>query len=171
MKLWLTCAALATVLVGCGGGSDAPNVPVNQPPELSDITDQIIGANKADQPVGFSVSDEQPGTVTVTVTSEDQTLLPDAQQSVDGNGAQRNALLTPRVDELGNSMITITATDAAGLSSSVSFRIDVMPEEKSMSEFARTTFVDAADDDPALINAVVFMADADEDDFADLIAE
>ena len=40
-----------------------------------------------------------------------------------------------------------------------------------MQQFIRAAFASSADDDPELINAVEFAQDADDDDFADLLAQ
>ncbi|MFK7887716.1 MAG: hypothetical protein AB8G16_12730 [Gammaproteobacteria bacterium] len=167
----LSLLALAVTLTGCGSGSDDPLPPENQAPKLSAIADQTITANQPDQSVGITLSDEAPNSVVVTITSTDQPLLPDAEQKTGGQGTGRLAILTPTADEAGQTMVTITATDTAGLTDSIEFMLTVLPEQKSMQQFARTTLNLPADAEPELVNAVEFMQDAEDDDFADLFEQ
>lgn len=170
----LTYISLVTAslwLAGCGSSSDDPKPAENQAPKLSAIADQSITANQPDQSVGITLSDEQPGTVTLAVASDSETLLASDMLRTSGTGTGRLALITPVADESGQAMVTITATDAQGLTDATSFTLTVTPEQKSMHQFARATLDLDADDDPELINAVEFMQDADEDDFADLFEE
>ncbi len=157
-------------LAACGGSGDDPQ-PINQPPALSAIADQSITANGTSQPIAFSISDEAADEVTLTVSSDRQNLVADDNIALDGNGSARSLTVTPSIDEAGDAFITIVATDGQGLSAGTSFLLTVTPEQKSMQQFARDTFAEGADDEPALINAVEFAEDAENDDFADLLAQ
>ena len=157
-------------LAACGGSGDDPQ-PVNQAPTISAIADQSIAANGTSQPIAFSLDDENVGDLTVAVSSDRQNVVPDDGIALDGDGAARTLTVTPRIDEAGDAFITIVATDRQGLSAGTSFLLTVNPEQKSMQQFARDTFAEDADDEPALINAVEFAEDAEDDDFADLLAQ
>lgn len=163
--------ASSGLLVGCGGGSSDPTPAMNQAPKLSAIADQGIVANQPGQSVGFSVTDEQPGSVSVTVSTDSMSLLPPANQTVSGTGAARTALLSPAPDELGQAVVTVLATDTAGLTDQAQFVVTVTAQQLSMQQFARTEIDRSADDEPELINAVEFTQDAEDDDFADLFVE
>jgi len=163
--------ALASLgLAACGGSGDDPQ-PVNQAPTISAIADQSITANGTSQPIAFSISDEAAAEVTVTVSSDRQDVVADDGIALSGSGSARSLTITPRIDEAGDAFVTIVATDRQGLSAGTSFLLTVSPEQKSMQQFARDTFAEDADDEPALINAVEFAEDAENDDFADLLAE
>ena len=68
-------------------------------------------------------------------------------------------------------MITTVVTDREGLSASSAFVLTVVPEQLSIQQFARSTFAEADNDEPTLINAVEFLQDADGDDFTDLFLD
>ena len=82
----------------------------------------------------------------------------------------RTLTVNPVVDMTGDAMITIIVRDAENLAASSSFLLTVTAEQKSMQQFTRDNFVSTPDDEPELINAVEFAQDADDDDFADLLA-
>lgn len=161
----------AAALTGCGGGSDNPKPAQNLAPVLSAIADQSIIANQVEQTVAVSVADEDPATVTLDISADEKMLLPDADQKTRGQGSGLLAVLTPTPDESGQATVTVTATDAQGLTDSTRFMLTVVPEQKSMQEFVRTTIELAPDAEPELVNAVEFLQDAEEDDFSDLFAE
>ena len=103
--------------------------------------------------------------------SDRQQVVPDDGLVLAGSGADRTITVTPVDDVTGDAFITIVVTDPTGLSASASFLLVVDPEQRSMNQFARDTFATEADDEPVLINAVEFVMDAEEDDFADLLAQ
>ena len=170
-RFTLLLAAIGVMLAACesdGGGGPAP---VNAAPTVSAIADTGITANRTSPAIGFTVDDERPDSLTIVATSDRQQLLPDAGLVINGSSSARSLAATPVIDELGDALITIVVTDTAGLSASTAFLLTVDPEQKSMQQFARDAFAADANDEPALINAVEFAQDADEDDFADLLVD
>lgn len=168
---YVTLAVVSALVAACGGGSPDNRAPVNQAPNITAIADQSTVANNASQPIAFSVADEQVGSLAISVTSDRQQLVPDSGLSLDGSGTARALTVTPIIDMTGDAFITIIITDQEGLSASTSFSLAVNAEQKSMQQFARDTFATSEDDEPVFINAVEFSQDADDDDFADLLAQ
>ncbi len=160
---------VVSLLAACS--SDSSGERENIAPILSDIASVNTSANAVTQPISFTVFDESLSTVSFDVSSDRPAVVSNDAILVGGSGSMRSLEITPVADTTGDSMITIIATDAAGLAASTSFLLTVVPEQKSMSQFARDTFTATDGDDPALINAVEFDQDADEDDFADLLAQ
>lgn len=170
--LYVSLAALTALLAGCGGSSgDRAPVDQNQAPTISAIADQATSANQESAPIAFSVMDENVTGLTISVTSDRQNVVPDSALALSGAAASRSLTATPVIDTTGDAMITIIATDDGGLSASTSFLLTVNAEQRSMAQFARDTFVTAEDDEPELVNAVEFLQDAEDDDFADLLAQ
>ena len=170
MKTLYASAALGVLLAACSdGGPNRP--PTNQAPGITSIADQTTAANASSAAITFSVSDEQVGALSLSATSDRQQVVPNDGLLLGGTGAARTITATPLEDVAGDTFITIVATDAGGLSASTSFLLVVEPEQRSMQQFARDTYATDADDDPVLVNAVEFAMDAEDDDFADLLAQ
>ena len=89
--------------------------PVNDPPSISDIADQVTGQQVPIGPLGFTVSDidNAAGSLTVTATSSNQTLVPDGNLSVGGADENRTLTATPAAGESGTTTITVTVGDGA----------------------------------------------------------
>ncbi|MDJ0910998.1 MAG: hypothetical protein QNI99_17585 [Woeseiaceae bacterium] len=165
-------ALTASLLAACGGsGSGGGQQPVNVAPTISPIADTDTVANAASQPIIFSLTDEDVSSVAISVSSDRPGVVPNDAISVSGTGAVRRLEIVPVVDTTGDAMITVIVQDTEGLGASSSFLLTVVAEQQSMSQFTRDMFLGAADGEPALINAVEFEQDADEDDFADLLAQ
>ncbi|MDX1515590.1 MAG: Ig domain-containing protein [Woeseiaceae bacterium] len=161
-------AAAAAILLGACSSSDAPN----QAPVVGAIADQAISANKASAPIPFTVSDESAGSLSLSAVTENPDVIPEDGLSLGGAGTNRTLTVTPVPDTTGDSFITVIATDPAGLASSTSFLLTVEAEQRSLQAFTRDEFaVDADDGEPVLVNAIEFQQDADNDDFADLLAQ
>lgn len=172
MTIKYVCLIVAgAFLAGCSGGGGVGQVPANQAPTISSIADQVVVANAVSDPIPFNVSDDQLSALSLSITSDRQDVVPNANLSVVGSGAARSIVVTPVSDTVGDALITIIASDPSGLSASSAFFVTVDAEQRSMQQFAREEFATEADDEPSLINAVDFLQDAEEDDFADLLAE
>ncbi len=172
MRLTTTGLVLvAALLAACSSDSTGDRQPANQPPTVSAIPATNTVANTPSQPIAFSVSDENLAALAISASSDRPELVPNDAFVIAGTGAQRSLTITPVVDRKGDAMITVIARDANGLAASSSFLLTVAAEERSMQQFARETFLGSEDDEPALINAVEFTQDADDDDFADLLAQ
>lgn len=163
-------ALLGLIAAGCDGSGSLP-APVNQAPTISTIPDQSTEANQQSAPIAFTVADEQVSSLAVTAMSDNQHVVPDAALELGGAGTSRTLRATPELDMLGDAFITIFATDAQGLTASESFLLTIDPQQASMQQFTRTSFALAEDGEPGLINALQFDQDADNDDFADLLAQ
>lgn len=157
-------------LAACdNGGDDGP--PPNAAPVLGDIADQSTPANAPSAAIGFTVTDEDANAMTFALSSDNETLVANDAIVLGGGGANRSVTITPTPDMLGDAMIIIIGTDTAGLQASTSFLLTVTAEQKSMQQFTRDTFADSPDGDPELVNAVEFTFDAEDDDFADFLAQ
>ena len=172
MKIRYATVALAGLLVAaCDSGSNTTTPAVNQAPTISAITDQSISANQASQPIGFTVTDEQVGSLGFSLMSDNNDVVPNHGLALGGNGASRTLTAMPVADTIGDAFVTIIVTDSAGLSASTSFLLTVDAQQKSMQQFTRDSFDAEADGEPDFVNAVEFAQDADDEDFADLLAQ
>ena len=172
MKTKLYFLLLAAVFAAGCGSSNNNLPPVNVAPTIAAIADQAIEANVQSMPIDFTVSDDQPiANLTIAVTSSDSDVVPDDGITVGGSGGSRSLIITPVIDTVGDTLITVMVTDSAGLSASTAFMLSVNPQQASFQQFFRSTFADAATDAPRPINAIEFDQDAAGDDFADLLAQ
>ena len=101
--------------------------PENTDPTVSVVADQTSVVGPAVGPLAFTVGDaETPAdSLRVTATSSDQQLLPEAQISVTGNGADRQITLTPVPGRTGTTTVTLSVTDTGGRTVSTQFRVTV----------------------------------------------
>ena len=75
---------------------------VNDPPTTSDIPNQTIPQNTVLGPIEFTVGDVESGTaLTVSATSDNQTLVPNGNIVLGGSGASRTITITPAADRAG----------------------------------------------------------------------
>jgi hypothetical protein len=116
--------ASASFNVTVSGG--APNTP----PTISDIAGVITRKNSASPVIPFTVSDAQTalGFLTVTAESSNTTLIPVDNIFFGGSAGNRTVFITPGLDQTGTATITLTVTDAGGLTDSTSFPITVTDE-------------------------------------------
>ena len=161
---------IGLLVAGCGG-SDFSTAPANLAPTISAIPDQNTVANTTSAAIPFTVTDEQASGLSITANSDRQQVVRDSALELGGSGTARTLTVTPVIDTLGDAFITIIVTDQQGLMASASFLLTIDPQRESMQQFTRDTFAESADDDPAFVNAVEFTQDADDDDFADLLAQ
>ena len=169
MKFKIQIITLLSLLVaGCGGSGSAP-APVSTAPTLSAIADQSTNATASSSAIAFTVTSAS--SLSFSISSDNQQVVPDAGIDLTINGASGSITVTPVIDTLGDAFITILATDQAGLSASTSFLLTIIPQQLSFQQFVRAEFAKPQDSEPALVNAVAFDQDADNDDFADLLAQ
>jgi hypothetical protein len=103
--------------------------PVNDPPTLSGIPNLTIDEDTATGPLSFSVSDaETPAAnLSVTPTSSNPGLVPNANLALGGSGANRTLTVTPLSNISGMTTITLTVNDNSGGTASTSFVLTVNP--------------------------------------------
>ena len=167
-------ALLALLLIACGGSGGGAGAPqLDNPPSISAIDDRTIIANQAVEPIGFTVTDDRTATkaldLAVMVLRGDVVSADGVRLA--GDDDKRSLLVTPREDEVGTAEISIIVTDAAGLSDAANFRFTVAPQRQPIAGFTRVQFAATADGDPALVNAIEFEQDADDDGFEDLLSQ
>ena len=116
----------------------------NAPPVLSGIDDQRTTSGDAID-IPFSISDEDPSSVTVIGVSGDPTLVADAAIEVLASGADRTLRITPAPFGTGDVTITLTALDEGGLEDTQAFALEVA--EPFEAPPAKLTASDAGDGD------------------------
>lgn len=101
--------------------------PVNDSPNISNIADQSVNQNETTSTLTFTVSDvESPaGTLTLAAISSDQTLVPNSNIVLGGNGSNRTVRVTPLSGKYGSAVITVTVADGTGGVNSDSFILSV----------------------------------------------
>ena len=100
----------------------------NSAPTISDIADQATDEDVTVGPLSFTVSDAETsaGDLTVTATSDDQALIPDANVVSGGSDSNRTITLTPAENQGGTATITVTVSDGE-LTASDTFQVTVTP--------------------------------------------
>jgi hypothetical protein len=78
-------------------------------------------------PTSFTIGDVETATTSlvVTATSSNQTLVPNANITLGGTGADRTITITPAVGQQGTTTITVNVADANGGSTSTTYNIAV----------------------------------------------
>ena len=86
---------------------------VNDDPTISSIVDQAAPANSPTAPIAFTIDDIEtdPGSLTLTGTSSNTTLVQNASITFGGSGEDRTVTITPEPNQSGTSTITITVDD------------------------------------------------------------
>jgi hypothetical protein len=113
-------SGITTITVNVSDGTDTSSDTflltvnaVNDAPTISDIPDQITSEDTSIGPIGFTVGDvETPAaSLTVSGTSSNQTLVPNANITFGGSGASRTVTVAPAADQFGSTVITVTVSD------------------------------------------------------------
>jgi len=101
--------------------------PVNDAPTISAIADQTINEDAATGALAFTIGDiETPGTLQVTRSSSNTTLIPIANVVLGGSGASRTVTITPALNQSGTSTISITVDDGTS-TTTLDFVVTVVP--------------------------------------------
>ena len=85
----------------------------NTPPTISDITNQSTPLDTPEGPLAFTVGDAQTAAASLVVagSSSNTTVVPNANISFGGSGANRNVTITPAANQAGSATITVTVSD------------------------------------------------------------
>jgi hypothetical protein len=107
-----------------GGGTQPPLT--NSAPSITAIAAQTVSAGNAAGPLSFTVSDKETaaGSLTVTGSSANTTLVPNANIVFGGSGATRTVKVTPAANQTGSTTITIKVSDGTN-TTSTSFGLTV----------------------------------------------
>jgi hypothetical protein len=127
-----TGTATVTLTVTDAGGLTATDTftltvsSLNTPPTISDVTNQTSTGSSVG-PLAFTIGDAQTvaGSLIVTRSSSNTTLLPLANIVLGGTGANRTVTVTPAAGQTGTATVTLTVTDAGGLTATDTFTLTV----------------------------------------------
>lgn len=88
-------------------------VPVNLPPSMSAIADQVllVGGSSPVLPLVVGDIESGPDALVLSVSSSDPALLPVSDITVGGSGAWRTVLIAPSTRSGGTVVVTLTLTD------------------------------------------------------------
>jgi hypothetical protein len=108
-------------------------VTVSGPPTISDVVDATIDEDAAAGPFNFTIGDDltAAGSLVLSATSSNSTLVPNANIQLGGSGSARTVLVTPAANASGTATITLTVTDAGGLTATDTFTVTVNPTNDS----------------------------------------
>src|SRR5206468_86933 len=99
----------------------------NLAPQITSIQNVVGTMNTASGPLWFGIADAETaaGSLAISATSSNTTLLPNANVTFGGSGADRTFTLTPAANQTGASTVTVTVTDAQGQTASAVFTYSV----------------------------------------------
>ena len=142
---------------------------VNDPPIISDISDQTIAEDGNSGALSFTVTDVDTAatSLTVTATSANGTVIPTGNVVFSGTGTDRTVTITPvinkntwnRIGSIDNPiLITLTVSDGA-LTDSDSFNVTVTPLNDAPVAIADSTSVN----EDSFVNILALANDTDVD--------
>ncbi len=106
-------------------------------PVLEDITDKTTNQNQA-LAISFSIGDST-GDVTVTATSDNQTLLPNGNLSLSTVGVVRTLVMTPAQNQVGSALITVTVAGAPVATDTFTLTVNPVNQRPSFTAGANQT--------------------------------
>lgn len=120
---------------------------VNDPPTISDIANQTANQDTATNALTFTIGDVEtvPGSLTMSGSSSNTTLVPNANVVFGGSGANRTVTVTPATNQSGTTTITVTVSDGA-LTASDTFVLTVVAPNQAptISDIANQTILTGA---------------------------
>jgi glucose/arabinose dehydrogenase len=98
----------------------------NTPPTISAISAVTTNEDTPTAAIAFTVGDNETpaGNLTLSGSSSNPTLVPNANIAFGGSGANRTATITPALNQSGTATITVTVSDG-GMSTPTSFGLTV----------------------------------------------
>jgi hypothetical protein len=113
---------------------------VNTAPTISSIANRTVNTGTSTGPIAFTVSDAETSasSLTVSASSSNPTLVPNANIVLGGAGSSRTVTVTPAANKTGTATITLTVSDGA-LSKSTSFVLTVGSQPVNALTFASTS--------------------------------
>src|SRR5262245_19112777 len=140
--------------------------PVNDAPTITSIANQTTTVGTTVGPLSFTVGDAESaaGSLVVSGSSSDPTLVPDGSITFGGSGASRTVTITPAAGQTGAATITVTVSDGQA-SASTGFQLTVSAATPGLvagyafNESSGTTTADASGNGVGtLTNGAVFAA-------------
>ncbi len=104
--------------------------PVNTAPSISSIADQEVEQDNDFGPLGFTVSDQETSAsqLSVTATSDNQSIIKDSKISIAGTGSQRSISIQPESNKYGKVTISLVVSDGE-LDSEETFVLNVTEKD------------------------------------------
>jgi VCBS repeat-containing protein len=101
---------------------------LNDPPTISNITNQSTNEDTTTSPIGFTINDLEtpPEFLSLLKASSNTTLTPASSIVFGGSGTNRTVTITPAADLVGSSTITVTVSDGT-LTAFDTFTLTVNP--------------------------------------------
>jgi hypothetical protein len=99
----------------------------NTPPTISDLTNRTIDEDSSTGVIAFTIGDAQTAAANliVTASSSNPVIIPLSGLTLGGSDANRTLQVKPSANKVGQSAITVTVTDASGLSSLANFIVTI----------------------------------------------
>jgi gliding motility-associated-like protein len=87
--------------------------PVNDPPTITAVPNQTTGENTPTSAIAFNINDAETTAADLTVSgsSSNTTLVPNANITIEGAGGQRTVVVSPANGQSGTTIITLTVSD------------------------------------------------------------
>jgi hypothetical protein len=166
--------ALASMAAGCGGGGGGGGSGSGNPPPASSnkaptitglVTSQAIAQDELSDLLAFTVGDaESPvSDITLTATTSSSELIDQDGLQISGNGANRMLSIAPAGGASGSAIVTVTATDPSGASSTAKVNVTVSSGQRSFTEVVATAFVKSMDDEAERVSGYSLVDDTNED--------
>lgn len=133
---------------------------LNDVPTITAIADQTTNEDTAIVGLSFTVADVETaaGSLLVTATSSDPSVVADADLLLGGAGGARTLTIAPRLNASGTTTVTLTVTDGTD-SSSVSFVVTVVAVNDAPTITAIAN--DAVEEDTPSVSYTFSIADVD----------
>lgn len=163
MRPLIALTATALAVAGCGGGSGSSPSP-DAPPSLSAIADVAVNQDTSSTAIPFAVRDDRTaaGSLTVTASSSDTTVIPVEGITLAGGGTNRTVMVTPMETAIGAATVSLTVVDAAGLSTTRSFRVTVNAVNVAFTRWTFDMFSDAEGADSRSLLGFTLTNDSDD---------
>ncbi|MEO5333746.1 MAG: SUMF1/EgtB/PvdO family nonheme iron enzyme [Magnetococcus sp. YQC-5] len=118
---------------------------INDLPTISSMTNQTTAVNTATNAIAFTVSDVETAAASLTVTgsSSNKTLVPDANIVFGGSGGSRTVTVTPASGQSGSATITVAVNDGKA-TANTNFSVTVSAPVTTISSSVPTTTTSVA---------------------------
>lgn len=159
-KITAVAFSAAAALAACGGSS-----PHNAAPKVATIADQSLDQDTPTAPLSVMVSDvETPADkLQITLATSDPAVIPMDGLQLAGSGGSRTLTVTPAQGVTGTATVSLVVIDAAGASTTSSFKVTVKPVLAQFGALSKSLYAQADTADPQRVDNVTFTFDADDD--------